>query len=307
MRFDNVLVTGAGGLLGSYVVDELRSRCDVSGFDLKPPKAPIRHAVGDITDYDAVAAACKGRDAVVHIAAMPNIWSGTGQRIMHTNVMGAWNVLQAAEEAGVRRVVLCSSDSVVGFTVLSGAMRPPDYLPIDHRHSLRPTDPYALSKLLGEEAGRSFAERGRLEVVALRPVFVLYPEMEGEVRARAQDPANYRGPAVGGPSAAGGGAAWHYVDPRDAARAFRLALELDEVRFDAFFISAANTLAPEPTLARLRARLEHLPAVRRPEVYRDNPHAPLYDLAHARDELGFVPAFDRRDIVAGIVPGGAER
>jgi nucleoside-diphosphate-sugar epimerase len=182
-------------------------------------------------------------------------------------------------------------------------MHPPQYLPIDERHPLRPTDPYALSKLLNEETARSFVERGKLEVIALRPVFVLYPEMEGEVRARAKNPSGYRGPAVGGPSSAGGGAAWHYVDPRDVARAFRLALEAGTTGFDAFFISAANTLAPEPTLDRLRGRMGRLPEIRDRDLYARNPYAPLYDLIHAREGLGYVPEYDKRDIVAGLAPG----
>ena len=77
-------------------------------------------------------------------------------------------------------------------------MIPPDYLPVDAGHPRRPTDPYALSKKLCEEVALSFAERGVLEVVVLRPVYVLYPEFEGEVRARAADPAGYKGPAAGG-------------------------------------------------------------------------------------------------------------
>jgi nucleoside-diphosphate-sugar epimerase len=235
---------------------------------------------------------------VVHIAAMPNIWSGPGERIMTVNVTGTWNVLQAAEDAGVKRVILCSSDSVVGFTVMSGGMRPPDYVPVDQAHPLRPTDPYALSKLLGEQIGRSFVERGKLEVAALRPVFVLYPEMHGEVKARAQDPANYKGPAVGGPSAAGGGPLWHYVDPRDVACALRLALEVRSfAAFEGFFISATSTLAPNPTLQRLEQYLKRPLEVRRPEIYTKNPYAPLYDLARAREVLGFEAQHDLRHLI----------
>ncbi len=229
---------------------------------------------------------------------MPNIWSGTGERILHVNVMGTWNVLQAAEAAGAKRVILCSSDSVVGFTVMSGSMRAPEYAPVDAAHPLRPTDPYALSKLLGEEIGRSFVERGTLEVIALRPVFVLYEEMYGEVKARAKDPANYRGPAVGGPSSAGGGPLWHYVDPRDAARAFRLGLEAPALpRFEGLFISAKSTLAPNPTIERLERYLERKVEVRAPGVYARNPHAPLYDLSRARDVIGYEAEVDLRHLI----------
>jgi nucleoside-diphosphate-sugar epimerase len=294
MKFEKVLLTGTGGKLGSYTAAELKGRCEITGFDVRPARSTIPHRVGDITDAAAVAEACKGMEAVVHIAALPNIWSGSGEDIVRINTMGVWTILQAAEAAGVRRVVLCSSDSVVGFTVMSGSLRPPDYLPIDSAHPLRPTDPYAISKLLGEEIGRSFATRGALEVIVLRPVFVLYPEMEGEVKARAADPTNYRGVSAGGPNPAGGGPAWHYVDPRDVARAFRLALEVERPRFAAYFVSATSTMAPEPTLARLRRYLKQEPVVRRPEVYLKNPFAPLYDLAAAEDDLGFTAEHDLR-------------
>ncbi len=295
MQFHNVLVTGSAGLLGRHVVRELVGRCEVAGFDAKRAPEDIPQTVGDVTDAATVRAACTGRDAVVHIAAIPNIWSGPSDRIMTVNVTGTWNVLQAAEDAGVARVVLCSSDSVAGFTVLSGAMHPPEYAPVDAAHPLRASDPYALSKVLGERLGHAFVERGKLEVVALRPVFVLYPEMHGEVKARARDPAGYRGPMVGGPSAAGGGPLWHYVDPRDAARAFRLALEVPRLAgFEGIYISATSTLAPEPTLERLARYLKRPVEVRRPAVYARNPHAPLYDLAPARDLLGFEAEHDLR-------------
>ena len=297
MQFEKVLITGTGGKLGTYVADELRGHCEVSGFDVKPGRAAISHRIGDITDPAAVAAACKGMDAIVHIAARPNIWSGTGDDILRVNTMGVWNVLVAAEAAGVRRVILCSSDSVVGFTVMSGELRPPEYLPIDAAHPRNPTDPYAVSKLLGEEIGRSFVIRGALEVIALRPVFVLYPEMEGEVRARAANPENYRGVSAGGPNPAGGGPAWHYVDPRDVARAFRLALQAAAPRFAAYFITARNTMAPDPTLDRLERYLGDKIEVRHPEIYYANPFAPLYDLDAARDGLGFEAEHDLRPLL----------
>jgi nucleoside-diphosphate-sugar epimerase len=297
MKLDKVLVTGTGGQLGSYTARELKGRCEVFGFDAKPARCDIPHRIGDITDPAAMAAACKGMDAVLHIAARPNIWSGSGEDIVRINTMGVWTVLNAAEAAGVRRVVLCSSDSVVGFTVMSGSLQPPDYLPIDGSHPLRPTDPYGISKLLGEEIGRAFAHRGKLEVIALRPVFVLYPEMEAEVKARAANPAAYHGVSAGGPNPAGGGPAWHYIDPRDAAAAFRLALETNTTKFAGYFISGKTTMANEPTLDRLRTYLGRDVPVRRPEIYARNPFAPLYDLDAAREGLGFEAQYDLRPML----------
>lgn len=299
MRFQRVLVTGAGGLLGRYVVDELRGHCEVSGLDLVPAAEGVRHVLGSIEDPAAVARACAGVDAVLHIAARPNIWSGHGDQIIQTNAVGTWNVLEQAELAGARRVIVTSSDSVVGYTVFQGRMIPPDYLPVDRDHPLRPTDPYALSKQLCERMAESFARRGALETMAIRPVYVLYPEFEAEVKARAADPDGYRGPAAGGRQPAGGGPMWHYVDPRDLARAYRLALEAAAADFAAYFISGRTTLAPEPTVERLEKRLGRKVALKRPEIYDAEPFAPLYDLAPARDKLGFAAEHDQRRLLYG--------
>ena len=297
MSFERVLVTGTGGQLGGYVAAELEGHCQVSGFDIAPARADIPHCIGDVTDAAAMAEACRGVDAVIHVAARPNIWSGSGDDIVRVNTMGVWTVLSAAEAAGVRRVILCSSDSVVGFTVISGGLKAPDYVPIDAAHPLRPTDAYGISKLLGEQIARCFTDRGELEIVVLRPVFVLYPQTHGEVQARAADPAGYRGPQAGGPHPAGGGPLWHYIDPRDAARAFRLALEVERPRFAAYFISGRTTLAPEPTLERLHHYLGRDTPVRRPDVYRHNPFAPLYDMQAARDDLTYEPDHDLRPLL----------
>lgn len=303
MRFAKVLVTGAAGLLGHYVVEDLRDRTSVWGLDLAASggeQGLAGYTSGSIEDAAAVRDAVTGCDAVVHIAARPNVWSGSGDEIIHTNVTGTWNVLAEAEKAGVARVIVTSSDSVVGFTVREGAMIPPEYLPIDAAHPLYPTDPYALSKKLCETVARAFADRGTLEVVVLRPVYVLYPQFECEVRARAADPDGYTGPAAGGRQPAGGGPMWHYVDPRDLARAYRLALEAKAPSFGPHFISGPNTLAPEPTVERLAARMgRRRIEVRQPDAYAARPFAPLYDLAGARVALGFEPEHDLRRVLYG--------
>lgn len=289
-----VLVTGAGGLLGRYVVDNLREGYDVIGLDTRRPDADCAFIEADITDLDAVKSAVRGVDAVVHIAAAANISSGTPEQIIDINVRGSWNMLEAASLAGVQRVVLCSSDSVMGNTVWQEYFWPPEYLPVDEDHPLRPTDPYALSKLLAEEAGRSYAARSNMQVLALRPVFILFPSMMGEVRARLADPEGYRGPCAGGHVGAGGGLCWHHIAPEDVASAFRCGLEYDYRGFDRFYLCAHSTLYPTPTLDRVQSFFGALPARVDRDRYAVNPYAPLYDTSHARDRLGWTPQHDLR-------------
>ena len=299
-----VLVTGAAGLLGRFVVSELLAHgYAVRGLDRRAGEAAIEWHVGDVCDPALVAGAMQGADAVLHIAAIPNIWSGDGQTIMRVNLLGTYPVFEAAEAAGVKRSVFCSSDSVAGYTVREGRMLAPRYAPLDLDHPLLATDPYAVSKVMGEDLARAYALRG-MSVVALRTVFVAYPEMAAEIVARAKDPENYRGPMAGGPSSAGGGPLHHHIDPRDLARAFRLAMEfhMQAGDFERFYLSAPVTLSPEPTLDRLRRLHGDEVSVRNAETYRRQPFAPLYDLTHAAERLGFVAAFDQRSLLSGL-PG----
>ncbi len=277
-QYEKVLVTGGSGRLGRYVVDELAGRCDLTVLDLAPPHREVRHAAASILDLDELERELRGHDAVVHLAAVPGLRGAAPEVIMRTNALGTWNVLEAARQAGLAKAVLCSSECATGLCYQERE-RPPRYLPVDEAHPLCPADPYSLSKQLGELAGQSFACRG-LEVVVLRPTLVLFPEQRHEIEARGTELLHAD--------------LWSYVEPGDVARAFRLALEHDGEPFDVFFVSAADTLSPRPTLELVEARFGAPPEVRKPALYEAHPHAAIYDISHARDTLGFEPESDWR-------------
>ncbi len=231
----------------------------------------------------ALEATFVGCDAVIHLAAIPNPRTARADETFRINVQGTFAVLQAAEDAGVRRVVLASSNSVVGFHYDPPDWRPL-YLPIDEAHPLRPTEFYSLSKRVGETIAASFAARGRLEIVVIRPTHIVFPPEYPELEARGGDLQNYH--------------VWTYVAPEDVAEAFRLALALPAVRFDTFFIAAADGLNRRPTLELVRERYGALPEIRRPEVYERLPTASILDGSHAREVLGFMPTSDWRRLRA---------
>jgi nucleoside-diphosphate-sugar epimerase len=270
---------------------ELDGRHEAVGLDMRSHPELAKPVIeASVLEAQKVTEACKGIDTVIHLAAMANIYAGSAAEIMHVNTVGTWNVLAAAESAGVRRVVLCSSDSAVGLTVRPERMKPPAYLPIDEDHPCHPTDPYGLSKLIGETIGRSFADRGDVEVVALRPVYIMYPQVVAEWRLRAKDPLAYRPPEDPASPKAGGGPFWHYVCPQDIARAFRLAAEAPAGEpFSVFHVLSDETLHPQPTLERARHLFGTLPEIRTPEVYENNPHASLFSSGRFQARYGFQP------------------
>jgi nucleoside-diphosphate-sugar epimerase len=237
-----------------------------------------------ITDYDAVKRAFQGKDAVIHLAAIPNPRTAPAPVTFNTNVQGAWVVMQAAEDAGVRRVTVASSDSVFGFSY-NPPDWPPKYLPVDEAHPCRPTEFYSLSKQVTETIAQSFAARRKLEVLAIRPVHIVFPQEYPELKDRGSDAQNYH--------------FWAYVAPEDVAQGFHKTLEIAYRGYDLFTISAADGLNTKPTLEFAVERWGKVPEIRRPDYYKANPLASVIDITKAREVLGYEPTINWRDMIGG--------
>ncbi len=302
MTFERVLITGGSGLLGRYVVAECARHAKVSVLDLAPPPQDLPFHRVDITDRDAVAAAMKGQDAVIHLAALDQAVSASEQRFFEINVMGVWNVLAAAEQAGLRRAVICSSVAAVA---LSRAY-PPQYLPVDIEHPGNPAVAYGLSKQVAEAIGRTFARRGGMTVCALRPTWVVHPEFAYDIaRKVATEDGGNAPPGASHPS-------WRtdheplipsrtFVTPDDAARAFRKALDAETGPFDAFFVTARDSFSPLPTVDAVRRSFGVDPEIRDPGLYARDPRAALYDIARTRDRLGWEPRERWADLMKRVL------
>jgi nucleoside-diphosphate-sugar epimerase len=157
-----VLVTGSAGRIGQAVVRELKARGHaVRGLDRIPTPGLAGALVGDITDGAAVRRAAAGADALVHLAATPDDDDFLTQ-LLPNNIVGVYHVLEAAREAGVRRVVLASSGQVVWWQRFSGP------LPIGTDAAPTPRGWYAATKVFQEAAGRAYAEAHGLSVIAAR-------------------------------------------------------------------------------------------------------------------------------------------
>ena len=260
---------------------ELKSKYAVTVLDIAPPKASnVRHLDISITDLAKLTEAFKGIDAIVHLAAVPNPRTSTPQNCFTVNTQGTWSVLQAAEDAGVKRVVVASSDSATGlhFNPKNWA---PQYLPVDEKHPLRPSEVYSLTKEITESICRCFSARGKVQVLAIRPGHVVFEPEYPELPTRGSDIQNYH--------------LWGFVAPEDVAQAFDLALELKDGSYDCIFVGAAEGLNERPTLEMFKERFGFEPIVRKPEIYAALPTAGIFDISHARTKLGYEPQFARAD------------
>jgi UDP-glucose 4-epimerase len=174
------LVTGGAGFIGSHLTEELvrrehavrvadslitgkRTNLDhISGVDLR---------IGDLADMDFTRSVVDGVDFVLHQAAIPSVPRSVRDPITsnRANVDGTLNVLVAARDAGVRRVVFAGSSSVYGDSPT---------LPKHEQMPDRPLSPYALQKVIGEQYLQMFTRLYGLETVSIRYFNVFGPRQD---------------------------------------------------------------------------------------------------------------------------------
>ncbi|GJM44577.1 MAG: NDP-sugar dehydratase or epimerase [Gemmatimonadota bacterium] len=165
------LVTGGAGFVPSHIVDLLVEQgATVTVLDnmqagrdenLTQVRDRITFLQDDIRDPAVVREAVAGQDYVFHLAANASVPGSVKdpRYDLETNSVGTFNVLEAAKDAGVRRVVYASSAAVYGA---------PEYVPTDEKHRLQPTSFYGLSKLNGEQLGLMFHQMYEVPFTAVR-------------------------------------------------------------------------------------------------------------------------------------------
>jgi UDP-glucose 4-epimerase len=298
-----VAVTGASGLFGRSVVAEVSRRHRVIPIDLVAgPDGDTR--LVDMLDLPALTDAFAGADAVVHLAALDGARTASEEAFISTNTLGCWNALKAAEQNGIRKMVLCSSISAIGL----GPDSPPVCLPVPVDHPKIPISAYGISKQAGEVLAEAFVRRGAMDVICLRPCFIMFPHLVAEVaeRVAASDgvppPIGLVRSAV--PMNEELTPTRSFVSPQDAARAFAMALDTDLPGFSAFFVAGADTCSSQPTVELVQAVFGANPPVRDPALFARSPRAGVFDIAPTRAALGWSPEDCWADVVERAVARG---
>jgi len=224
-------VTGSGGKLGRATVERLRADGhDVIGFDRAGTPGPGFTRV-DLTDFGqtldallSVTARHDGLDALVHLAAIPVNGLVPDAATFHNNVTVSFNALFAAHRAGIRRIVLASSITAMGFPFDEA----PPFLPVDETYTSA-NNTYGLGKVAEEAIASQLVHwHPETSIAALRFTNVVAPD-EYATFERAAEP-GYRRDLLGS-----------WVDARDGAQAVALALAASAPGFEVYNVAAPGS------------------------------------------------------------------
>jgi len=239
-----LLITGGSGKAGKHVAKYLLDKghrvlnCDLVNY----AQDGLDYLHLDITNSGDVfnALSCHfnknelrenqrvlGLDAVIHFAAIPRILVKSDNETYRVNVLGTYNVIEAAVKLGVTKVIFASSETVYGFCFSHGKPKPPS-LPITEEDPTKPMDSYAMSKVVNEETAKAFQRRSGIDIYALRIGNVIEPEEDflfGEFS---------RKPEVRLPNL------FNYIDARDLGQAVDLCVAKDGLGYEVFNVSNDN-------------------------------------------------------------------
>jgi nucleoside-diphosphate-sugar epimerase len=288
-----ILFTGGSGKAGRHVVPVLTAAgYQVLNVDLLPLNAQgVPDLIADITDAGQMFSAMRSHigfdsletgtgaqvvDAVVHFAAVPRILVTPDTETFRVNVMGTYNVIEAAAKMGVKKIIIASSETTYGVCFSEG-QTDPAYLPLDEDYDVNPMDSYGASKVANEVTARAFARRFGIDIYALRIGNVMEPQDYAAFPDYAANPAQRRR------------IAFSYIDARDLGQMVDCCLKTDGLGYQVFNVSNDNNSVPQPNSELLAEFFPNVP-LKRPV----NETEALFSSRKAKEMLGFAPMYNYR-------------
>lgn len=282
-----VLITGAGGFIGSHLVDsQLGQGHEVRAVDLhldllqhQSTNHRLETLQGDITDENFLREIVVDVDIVYHLASAHLDVSLSDDHYRRVNVGGTLSLLEAAQQAGVKRFVHCSSVGVIGDV---------ENPPADETTECHPTNIYELTKLEGEREALAYSRRTGFPVVVMRPAWVYGPRCPRTAKLMRTiskgrflffgDGQNMRHPV--------------YIS--DAVKALELCASADGVNGEVFIIGGDHAVPVSELVSVMSKEM----GVRSPKL-----HLPIalgllggYSLELAFKLIGKQPPFSRRSV-----------
>ncbi len=298
-NLQKIMITGGSGLVGGFLIKNLKENYQIKILDIKEPKDPdVEFIKGDLRDLGRLKESTKDVDGIIHLAAysrersIPSYPEG-----WEVNCTSTFNVFEAAIQNRVPKVIFASSICTTGPITWASSDHSIEYFPMDEQHPCKPQDLYGTSKLIGENLAWMFAKRSETNFVGLRLATVWFksergvdPATEMIINSYIKDPTAFLAvmPQTEKRRFAVKDLTWQYVDVRDVVQAFRLCVEKKDIKYGIFNIGAEDTPSNWDSLKLAQYFYPEVP-IRNPLIYLVDKKKALWDISRARKELGYKP------------------
>lgn len=277
-----IVITGSTGLLGPYVVKHfLEQGYEVLSVDRVKPAVPLtRHMTADLTNLGECYGILEGAYAVIHLAAIPSPFLYSNEVTFQNNVMGTYNILEAAAGLGISKAVIASSECAYGICNTRHGLTP-SYVPMDEEHPTLPEDSYGLGKIVGEAIADAIWRRCGMQIVSFRLGNVISKEKYLNFPGFIHDPEKRKH------------LMWNYIDARDIAVACRLAVEKEGLGSVVMNLAADDNCMEIKSCDLIKTVYPNVTDIRTPiDEYQS-----LYSNKKAKKILGWKPVHFWRDNV----------
>ena len=291
-----VLVTGAAGRLGGFVIQELIHRgCEPVLFSRSEPRHEfdkVQWVQGNLEHYDDILRAMHGIDVVQHLGARPNPTDHPRIRsrahafdaTFKSNMLGTYYLMQAAVAAGVGTVIMAGSNCALGHGFrISNTDFPVKHLPIDEEHPTAVEDTYSYSKLAGEELLASYTRAYGIRTYVTRICGIFPPERRADLAHNAK------------PTQGWNEGLWCWIASEDVAIAHCMIQQAADrlPAHDVYFLNADDTTALEPSLELVEVYRPDL----EPLVYRLDGYQSLISADKLKKAVGWSPGPSWRELL----------
>jgi len=290
-----LLITGATGRMAKYILTDYAKKHEIRLFGRTDPQNEYEFARGDIARLDDVCAAANGCDAIVHLAAVAAHAEDRVDEIFNCNVVGTYNVLEAARRAGIQYVV--NSSSICAAGIINWQQRNmPAYFPVDEDTDLQADDMYGMSKKIGEELAWGYYRRYGVKSISLRVATVALPG--ADYYQELFDNANNPDHVFEKLPMAFADFMWQYLDARDLGQAYTLALDAllsGRVEYDIYNLGGDEVFSDIPSIELIRKYYPGTQQINNTGGFLERDNAPLWDITKIKRELGFSPQYGWKD------------
>lgn len=265
-----IFLTGSKGFIGQAIDEALQiAGYQVEGYDIKDGD--------DVLDAKSVAERMNGCQVVIHLAAIEN---PSAYQVMQTNLLGTWNVLNAACEIKADKILFASSVDALGVFQGEGI---PRYLPLDDNYPCHPKTSYSISKKLAEDMCYHFSNSTGIPVICFRPPGVWDESTYHRIIATRKERPEYEWNPY-----------WEYgafLDIRDLTSAIILALQKEVSGFHSLLLASDDITTSGMTSLQLVKKIHpHVPWKGGTE-YESKPYQSLVKAENAKRLLGWSPIY----------------